>query len=363
MLSAATRVLAACAPPATIDDGWETAAPDAAGFDRDALCAALEHAAPDNANLHSVVVARHGRLVAELYRRGTDRSVWSLFAHEEDFGPTVRHDVRSITKTVVGLLVGIARRDHALDVAAPVLSFYPAYADLGSPARDAITLEHLLTMTSGLEWHEMTASYGGFGNDETRLYWDWTPYRYVLSRPIVATPGTQFTYNSGGAAVVADVVARTVGMSLPTLARTALFEPLGIRDWEWIGDLYGRPAAFAGLRMRPRDVTKIGAMVVAHGTWNGRQIVPAEWIAASLQPHVRADEDELSYGYFWWTGTVPWRGTPLAWSAGFGNGGQRLYVVPDLDLVVVITAGAYNEPDIRRVDTDVFRRIVDAARR
>jgi CubicO group peptidase (beta-lactamase class C family) len=352
---------APCAPPASIDDGWQTVEPQASGFDAGALCAVLESVAGGDANIHGVVVERRGRLVAELYRHGKDRSIWSLFARDTEFGPAVLHDLRSVSKSVVGLLFGIARRQHSIDLSASPLAFYPSYADLHSSERDAITLEHLLTMSSGFEWRESVASYGMLANDETRLYWDWAPYRYVLSRPIVAKPGAQFNYNGGGTAVLADIVVRTTHTPLRDYARTALFDPLGIREWEWVADPYGRPLAFAGLRMRPRDLAKIGRMVLAHGQWQGRQIVPSDWVTASLRPHI-ATGDGLHYGYQWWTGTVDREGKKLAWSAAFGNGGQRLFVVPDLDLTVVITAGAYNDPQIRHAVARVFRRIVAALR-
>jgi CubicO group peptidase (beta-lactamase class C family) len=216
-------------------------------------------------------------------------------------------------------------------------------------------------MSSGLEWNESITSYGTLANDETRLYWDWKPYRYVLSRPIVAKPGTQFNYNGGGTAVLADIVVRVTGTPLRDFARTALFEPLGIREWEWVADPWRRPLAFAGLRMRPRDLAKIGRLMLARGEWQGRQVVPADWVAESLRPHI-ATGDGLGYGYQWWTGAVDWEGKSLAWSAAFGNGGQRLFVVPELDLTVVITAGAYNDPQIRRTVTEIFRQIVAAAR-
>jgi CubicO group peptidase (beta-lactamase class C family) len=350
-----------CAPPVRIDDGWETAAPGASGFDPAALCSVLESVASGGANVHGVVVERRGRLVAEMYRRGKDRSIWSLFAHDTDFGPTVRHDLRSVTKTVVSLLFGIAARQHGIDVHSSPLDLYPSYASLRSPERDAITLEHLLTMSSGLEWHENVASYGSFTNDETRLYWDWAPYRYVLSRPIVAKPGTRFDYNGGGTAVLGDIIVQTTHTPLRDFARTALFEPLGIRDWEWVADPYGHPLAFAGLRMRPRDLAKIGRLVLGHGTWEGRQIVPSDWVTASLVAHI-ATGDGLSYGYQWWMGTIDRDGRPIAWAAAFGNGGQRLFVVPDLDLAVVVTAGTYNDPQIGVVVGDVFRQIVASVR-
>jgi CubicO group peptidase (beta-lactamase class C family) len=350
-----------CAAPATLDDGWDHAAPDAAGFDGADLCAALEEVARDPANIHGVIVERHGRLVGELYRRGKDRSIWGPFTRETEFGPTVLHDLRSVTKTVVGLLFGIARQQHGIDLHASPFTFYPGYAHQAFVVGKDITLEHLLTMSTGLEWNESVTSYGTLANDETRLFWDLAPARYVLSRPRVAPAGAHFTYSGGDTAVLADIVVRVTKTPLRELARTALFEPLGIHEWQWTGDLHGRPLAFAGLRMRPRDVAKLGRLVLAHGLWQGHQIVPAEWLNDSLRPHIAAT-DGLQYGYQWWVGAVEWHGHTLPWDAAVGNGGQRLFVVPDLDLTVTITAGSYNDGGIGRTVAGVFRRVVAAVR-
>jgi CubicO group peptidase (beta-lactamase class C family) len=135
---------------------------------------------------------------------------------------------------------------------------------------------------------------------------------------------------------------------------------LGITAWEWTGDLHGRTRVYDGLRLRPRDMAKLGRLVLDHGQWQGRQIVPADWISTSLKPRMSTGFDEVRYGYHWWTGTVAWQGRPLVWSAAFGFGNQRLFVVPDLDLTVVVTAGAYNEDlktAARRVQS-LFRDIV-----
>ncbi len=351
-----------CAAPANIADGWETAGLVASSFDAPALCASLSRVATGGANIHSVLVERRGRLVAELYKRGTDRSIYSLFASDVSFGPTDAHDLRSVSKSVIGLLVGIVMQQGKLPgVATSVLDFYPEFADLRTAPRDAITLEHLLTMTSGLEWHESITSYGGLGNDETRLYWDWAPTRFVLSRPIAAPPGSQFNYNGGGTAVLADILVRATKQPLRDLARASLFAPLGIEDWEWVGDPYRRPLAFAGLRMRPRDLLKVGRMLLDHGQWHGRQIVPAEWVAQSLQPRVATDRG-LHYGYQWWAGSLDRQGRELNWSGGFGNGRQRLFVVPDLDVAVVITAGDYNDPAIVGTVNQLFEQIIAAVR-
>jgi CubicO group peptidase (beta-lactamase class C family) len=349
-----------CAAPANIAGGWETAGLAEFGFEARALCASLSRVAEGSANIHGVLVERRGRLVAELYRRGADRSIYSLFASDVSFGPTDAHDLRSVSKSVIGLLVGIVMQRGKLPaLSTPVLDFYPEFADLRAVDRDAITLEHLLTMTSGLEWHETVTSYGSLSNDETRLYWDWAPYRFVLSRPIAAAAGSQFNYNGGGTAVLADILVRATKQPLRDLAREALFAPLGIEDWEWVGDPYRRPIAFAGLRMRPRDLLKIGRMLLNRGQWQGRQIVPAEWVAQSLRPHI-ATGTGLSYGYQWWAGSIDWRGRKLAWSAAFGNGGQRLFVVPDLDVALVITAGAYDDPAIAGTVNQLFGQIIAA---
>jgi CubicO group peptidase (beta-lactamase class C family) len=297
-------------------------------------------------------------LVTEQYRRGKDKSVYSLFAHTQDFNPTVLHDTRSVGKSIVSLLLGIAQQQGKINtLATPALDFYPEYADLATPERKAITLEHLLTMSSGFEWREG----GGFPDDEHRLYWKRSPYRYVLSRSIVAAPGSTFNYNSGGTAVLADILTRVTKLSLREFVREVLFEPLGINDWEWVADLHGRPMAFTGLRLRPRDMAKIGRLLVDHGQWQGQQIVPADWIVASLQPRISTGFDGLQYGYHWWTGTVVWNDKEFAWSAAFGNGGQRLFVVPALDMIVVITAGAYGDRQIARRVNTLFKDIVATA--
>ena len=178
---------------------------------------------------------------------------------------------------------------------------------------------------------------------------------------MAAPASTVFNYNGGGTAVLAQILVDHTGMELPEFARKYLFEPLGITDWEWTGDLRGRPLAFAGLRLRPLDLARIGQLVLQHGQWEGKQIVPADWIAESTRPHIDAGYG-LQYGYQWWLGKVDALGGAHDWSAGIGNGGQRLYIVPDLDLVVAITAGDYNQPEIGRLDAQLFSRIAGALR-
>jgi CubicO group peptidase (beta-lactamase class C family) len=352
----------ACATPAELGDGWQPADPVEAAVDAGALCEILRGIAAGPDNFHGVLIYRNGHLIAELYRRGHDRPINSLFGRQVDFGPNDRHDMRSISKSIVGLLFGILAAQGKLpSLSSSIFDFYPQYADLREPERNSITLETLLTMSSGLQWHEGIGSYGSLANDETRLYWDWAPVRFVLSRPIDAAPGVRFNYNGGGTAVIADLLVRACKTALRELARVNLFEPMGIRDWEWSGDLYGRPVAFAGLRLKPRDLLKIGRLMLDEGRWQGNQVVPADWVAQSTRSHFRRTASlatVTSGGRDWLRGKEK-----VPWGAAFGNGGQRLFLVPRLNLAVVMTAGAYNDAGIAIKEMELFRQIIAAVQR
>ena len=330
-----------CDAPVQLNDGWQIEpSPATAGFDADNLCAILRNLADGDSNFHSLIVVRHGQLVAEVYHAGKDERVKDLFRTTRTFDANTLHDIRSISKSVTSLLWGIAQgqgKTPPLDT--PVLSLFPELRNLNGDGREAITLSQMLSMSSGLAWNEWRAT-SLFNNDEFGLFWHTSQARYVFNRAMAAPAGTQFNYNGGNTAVLAQLLTDRVGMPLPEYARRQLFEPLGITDWEWVDDYRGRPLAFAGVRLRPRDLARIGQLVLQHGQWNGRQLVPAEWIAESTRAHIDTGMS-LQYGYQWWLGKVVAGGTEQAWVGGIGNGGQRLWIVPGLDMVMVTTAGDY----------------------
>lgn len=351
---------APCEAPIGKADGWAVVPAQEVALDADKLCAAMRGFADGQVNFHGVVVARRGQLVAEAYRQGRDKAVSDYFSHLVPFDAERQHDMRSISKSVTSLLWGIAQaQGKTPPLATPVLDLYPELAELRSNGRDGITVAHLLGMSSGLEWKEW-GSYGTLSNDEFGLFWHSSQARYLFNRPMAAPPGTKFNYNGGGTAVLAQILAERVGMSLPDYARRYLFEPLGITDFTWQNDLRGRPLAFAGLRLRPRDLAKIGQLVLNEGQWNGKQVVPTEWLAESTQGRLSSG-DGMQYGYQWWSGTLEVHGKTRNWVGGIGNGGQRLYVVPELELVVAITAGDYDQPEIGYQAYQLFKRIANTA--
>jgi CubicO group peptidase (beta-lactamase class C family) len=357
-LCAAGAAAACGAPLAGVDDGWTIESPEDAHIDTTALCQTIERLATPDTNVHGVVVARHGRLVAEWYFSASDRPNAAWFARQTRFGPTDRHDLRSITKSVVSLLFGVAQaRGQVPALSTPVLDLFPELADLQTRERRLVTLEHLLTMTAGLEWDE-SGSYASLNNSATRMSMASDARRFVLERPIAAPPGTRFTYNSGATALLGEVIVRGTGRPLAEFAKEVLFEPLGIVDVEWRAARDGRFEAHSGLRLRPRDLAKIGRLVLDGGRWGERQVVPTAWVGEALRPRVSVGEG-VTYGYQWWSGMARQRGGLLAWSGGFGNGGQRLFVVPSLDLVVVITAGRYNETANGRASRRLFEALLE----
>jgi CubicO group peptidase (beta-lactamase class C family) len=239
------------ARPSPADD-WQTMSLTEAGFapeTAERLADAVQSGRLPN--LHAVVVARHGKLVLERYDQGEDER-WGQPLGRVTFGPKVRHDVRSISKSIVGLLYGIALaegRVPALDQ--PIVDQFPEYPDLvREPARRRMTIAHALTMTLGTEWDE-TLPYTDPRNSEIAMERAADRYRFVLDRPLIAEPGTRWTYNGGTTTVLAHLIARGTGRSLLAFARAKLFAPLGIVDVEWVVGMNGEPSAASGLRMRP----------------------------------------------------------------------------------------------------------------
>lgn len=327
------------------------------GFDPDRLDEVLRGFAADKANFHGLLVERRGVVVAEAYKRGRDKSPWSPFRHSVAFDAGTRHDMRSISRTITGLLWGIAHGQGLLPaLETPVASLYPELRKLARRRRGLITIRHLLTMTCGLSWNETRAA--NALNDELRLYWR-APAPYLFHRRLASPPGMRFNHNAGCTAVLGQILARHTGMTLPEYARAQLFEPLGITDWRWDKDLRGRPLAFSGLHMLPADLARLGRMVLRQGQWQGRAIVPADWLAEATRAHIDTG-DGRQYGYHWWLGKVEALGAKQRWHAAFGNGGQRLYLVPALDLVVVMTAGDYNKAEIGPQCGQLLKRVAAA---
>ena len=277
--------------------------------------------------------------------RGHDEP-WGEGGGQHDFDATTKHDMRSASKSVTSLLVGIAI-DRKLIAGAdePVVKFFPDYSALKSPGWDNITLRHLLTMSSGMQWDENRA-WNDPKNDEPHLGSEADPIRYVLSKPIAAPPDTVWTYNGGGTDLLGNIVERVSGKSLEAFARETLFAPLGISDWEWMkyrNETHRRGRRPSPASARCRKDRPARAQQAAPGT-AGRSSRP-EWIEQSVTAALPGDrlfrravllrpamvDGPLASGR---------QGSEVDCGA-WASGGQRIFIVPELDLVVMTTSGLY----------------------
>jgi CubicO group peptidase (beta-lactamase class C family) len=366
---AASRVYAdptdGCGLPVARDDGWPVASVDDDKLiDRAALYRMADRlAALGDPNIHAVLVAHRGKLVFERYFRGSDEVPGRFYGSRVEnitFDADTLHNVKSASKSVASLAVGIAiDRGLIRSVNEPIFSFFPELADLRSPEKDRIQLAHALTMSMGLKWVEATPSTGD-DNDEVRMHMAPDPCRYVLGLAVTAPAGQEFFYNTGALALVSAIIHKATGRPLDEFARETLFEPLGITGIEWIR-FKGDTDAGGGLRLRPRDMAKIGQLVLAGGRWNDRQVVSKAWIETSTTLKLKATDDQ-SYGYLWWLGRARPNGREVHWVGALGRGGQSIRIVPELDLVVVVTAGYYQDysPQAFQAQYGVFRDVLRA---
>jgi CubicO group peptidase (beta-lactamase class C family) len=350
-----------CRAPVERDDGWPIGSlHEDKLIDRAALCRMADQLVASNAIIHAVVVARGGRLVFERYFSGADEINDRQIAHA-DFDADTLHDQKSVSKSVASLVLGIAiDRGLIRSIDEPIFSFFPELSDLRSPEKDRIRLSHVLTMSTGLKWEEATPSTGNDNNDEARMHMASDPCRYVLGLPVTAPAGQEFFYNTGALTLVSAIIRKAVGRPLDEFAHENLFEPLGITRFEWTR-VKGDTDAGGGLRLRPRDMAKIGQLVLAYGRWNDRQIVSKAWIEASVTPRLKATGPYF-YGYLWWIGHSVYDGREVHWTAALGRGGQSIRIVPDRDLVVAVTAGYYQDysPRAFQVQSGVFRDVLRA---
>jgi CubicO group peptidase (beta-lactamase class C family) len=284
-------------------------------------------------DVDSVLIFQGGKLVLEEYFYGYDRDT--------------PHQLRSATKSVVGAVVGAAVANGALTLDEPVLPRL-GYATVANPdlRKSAITLRHLLTLQSGLDCDDHAP---GSPGGENQLYNtpDWI--RVMVDLKMVASPGTTSHYCTGDTFLAGRMVEKATGSALPDYAQRRLFGPLGIRraDWTWNHELTNANKQFGMMSMRPRDMLKLGMLYANGGRWGDKQVLPAAWVKESLSPLSRVENTD--YGYLWWRMslrvTTPDGPRRVYLSAAQGNGGQKIYLVPELDLIAVFTGSRYNTGD------------------
>jgi CubicO group peptidase (beta-lactamase class C family) len=323
---------------------WIATTPESAGLSSPKLHA-MEEAIHSNEfkKITSILIAREGKLVYENYFEGDALTL---------------RNTRSATKTVTSMLVGIAIDKKMLPgVDARIMPFFKDKQPVQNPdpRKDRITVEDFLTMSSVLEcndWSDFSR-----GNEE-RMYLieDWVQFTLDLpvrgfssnnKNPQDSPYGRSFSYCTAGATTLSGVLTRAAGVPTQDFARQNLFEPLGIKQADWIFSPLGLAMTGGGLGLRSRDLMKLGQLYLDGGMWHEQRVVSESWVKTSISPHARID-DQTEYGYFWWLKGFKTATKTYAAYYMSGNGGNKVAVFPEIRMVVALTSTNYSTPGMHQ---------------
>jgi len=333
--------------PIQLDDGLKTASVDDEQIDSEAFTHLIKEIINQKyGRMESILILKDNKLIVEEYFYGYDRSQL--------------HKIHSCTKSITSLLLGIALGHHKnILLNQPLFDFFPQYDSLKTKEKEDITLKHALTMTAGLNWNEFPKEMY-----ETK---DW--FQFILSLPMGNKPGEKFLYNSGLSILLGGIINHLEGKNAQVYAEEFLFGPLGINRYDWESHSNGTPQCGGGLSMLPRDMAKIGLLLLNDGKWQNKQLVPKEWITQSTRPYV-AESEYFDYGYQWWhrsKNNQKWWNDPknesteeLDMVVALGWGGQRIIVVKDINLVIVTTASNFDNKKELSTFPMVIEKIIPA---
>jgi CubicO group peptidase (beta-lactamase class C family) len=305
---------------------WRSSSPEEQGMDGETLAEMLAAVQDRGLNLHSLLVIHNGYLVSETYYGS--------------YKQTTPHELYSCTKSFVATLIGIALdKGYLVSTDQRMVDFFPGSTIVNlDRQKQAMTLEDVLSMRTGLDWQEGDPAYVALYQSS-----DWV--QFMLNRPMAHAPGSEFNYCSGCTHLLSAILSQETGMNTRDFAEQYLFKPLGITNARWETDARDIPIGGWGLQITPRQMAKLGYLYLQEGEWDGEQIVSIGWVQEATQTHTQTDGD-LGYGYQWWT--YP----SLDAYTALGRDGQTIFVVPESDLIIVTTAamGGHNE---------IFRLIED----
>jgi CubicO group peptidase (beta-lactamase class C family) len=341
-------------PPLFCNDGIEVGTLGEAGMEEKPMAEAVGRIYSNKYDqVHSMLVYKDGLLVFEEYMEG-NRYAWDgpyYYGERIQWHRDSLHMIMSCTKSVTSAIIGMASDMGCLNVNDPIFKWLPDHQQFNTGGRENITVEHLLTMTSGLEWDEWSGAHGTTENDIDRIYIECQedPLSCILGKEMTSAPGEKFTYSGGNMIILGEILRNATGRNILDFGQEYLFKPLGIDSVSWYHFNNGVYACDGSLIMTPRDMLKIGITFLNDGVWDGNRIVSDEWVRKSRTNYknnsgIRVPLDDTGkngYGYTWWTNSVDGGGRRYSLFQASGWGGQEIIVVPDLEMVVVFTGGNY----------------------
>jgi CubicO group peptidase (beta-lactamase class C family) len=300
-------------------------------------------------DLHSLLIIRNGKLVVEEYFGGYQRGT--------------RHTLQSVSKSFTSALVGIALlRKQFKGVDEKVLDFFPQIKEIKNldKRKRSIRLKDLLTMRSGTDYNENGPDSPHFQLNRLPRGWD----RFYLNRPMVSDPGTHFMYDSGGVILLSAMLKMRSGDHADSYAEKHLFSPLQIEEVFWFKNSEGHPHTGGGLYLKPRDMAKFGQLYLQKGQWRGRQVVPKSWVEDSFKMHVdfgNPSSHVIGYGYLWWILRPDPKGDKQQKIfAAMGFRAQYIFVIPEHQMIVVVTGGTRSRKDQRKPIEFLYTHILPA---
>ena len=318
--------------PRKTDDEWELSSLSGEGIDPVKITAMMKKLINgDIPNIDSVLIVKNGRLVLEEYLNG--------------YAMNAKHHLMSVSKSVTSILVGIARDQGKIDsVDTKLHTLFPSYSDINWEGfKKEIRLKHVLTMSAGLDWNAWEYRDEDVRNTTTAMTYSKDWIKFTLEREALEPPGSRFLYNNGLSLLLGEILKKTTDLSADDFAAEYLFGPLEISDFNWRKVTGGIVDTAGGAKLIPRDMAKIGYMMLKEGKYNGQRIVSSEWVRESTRAH--RTEDILlggGYGYQWWYGRAVINSKKVELFYAAGKGGQYIFVVPKLDLVAVFTSKTFN---------------------
>jgi len=284
--------------------------------------------------LDSLLIVRNAKLVVEEYFRG--------------YNATRTHTLQSVTKSFTSALVGIALdKGHFKSLNEKIIDFFPKMKGIKNLDRrkKAIRIKDLLTMRSGTDYNEYGSDSPHFQLNALSRGWD----RFYLNRPMLNQPGTHFLYDSGGVILLSSLLKHRTGMHADRYMERYLFKPLHVSNFHWFKNQEGHPHTGGGLDLKPRDMAKFGQLYLQKGVWLGRRVVPATWVDDSVKMHVQFSQDSkrvMGYGYLWWIQKPDPEGIGKEYIyAAMGFRGQYIFVIPEYNMVVVVTGDTRSYSD------------------
>ena len=340
--------------PEQTKDGLEVATMEQVGVDTNLIIDAIRRIGGGKyGEIHSVLIYKDDKLVLEEYFPGHTYQ-WDAPGHKGEFVAWNRgmpHVLQSASKSFVSICIGIAIDKGFIEsVDQSIFDYLPDYQQYNNNNKNYVTIKHLLTMTSGFAWDEWSSPLSSTQNDIIGIYFsDKNPVEFVLQRPLIAVPGTHFTYSGGDMQILGEILKNATGMNIDEFSAMYLFEPLGIEsnDW-WLKYDNGEISTGGGLKLTPRDMLKVGVLFLNDGNWEGQQIISKEWVDKCGNPFdcnhgIKIPGEDLGtvgYGYTWWTKQNSTAGRMYF---ALGWGGQKIIVMPEINTVVVFTGANFKK--------------------